>query len=54
MRKKKTSHNANDVPPKQMSTGIDMDPVNNNQLRDDVWNQLRDRLKNVPNEGTAL
>ena len=54
MRKKKTSHNANDVPPKQMSTGIDMDPVNNNQLCDDVWNRLRDWLKNVPNEGTAL
>jgi hypothetical protein len=37
-----------------MSMGIDMDPVNNNQLCDDVWNRLCDQLKNVPNEGTAL
>jgi len=54
MRKKKTSHVGNDVPPQKICPVIDLDPVNTDQLHHDVWNQLMERLKGTSNQGTAL
>jgi hypothetical protein len=50
MRKKKTSHATNDTPAKPKFLEIDLDPINNDQLKEDVWNQLSDKLKSLSNE----
>ena len=50
MCKKKTSHAANDTPTKPKFLEIDLDPTNNDQLKEDVWNQLSDRLKSLSNK----
>jgi hypothetical protein len=53
MRKKKITYVGSDIPYQTMSPVLDLDPVTNDQLREDVWNQLRERLKGTSNEGTA-
>lgn len=54
MRKKKTLVTTNDEPANAKFPGIDLDPIDNDQLYDDVWNQLCKRLKIAPSDGSLL
>ena len=54
MRKKKTLVTTNDEPANAKFPGIDLDPIDNDQLYDDVWNQLCKRLKITPSDGSLL
>jgi hypothetical protein len=54
MRKKKTLVTTNDEPANAKLPGIDLDPIDNDQLYDDVWNQLCKRLKITPSDGSVL
>ena len=54
MRKKKIPHAGSDIPSPRMFPAIDLDPVNNDQLHQDVWNQLRERLKGTSIGRTTL
>ena len=54
MRKKKIPHAGSDIASPRMFPVVDLDPVNNDQLHQDVWNQLRERLKGTSIGRTTL
>jgi hypothetical protein len=49
MRRKKPHHDKNELPPDAIVPGMDLNLVNNDQLHQDVWDRLSQRLRVTSN-----
>lgn len=53
MRKKKSTGLVNSDMPAEPHPALDLDPTTNQQLHLDLWEQLRDRLRNASSDSRA-